>query len=185
MLKLKEKYKKEIIPSMQQQLGYKNIMSVPRIEKVVINSGFGREIITKKGDEAKKLEEHILKQLALVAGQQPALRKARKSVSGFKLRAGTAVGAAVTLRGDKMYDFLERLIYITLPRTRDFNGLDKKLVDKNGNLSIGFKEHTSFPEISAEKERSIFGLEVNIVTDSREREEAVTLFKLLGFPFKE
>jgi large subunit ribosomal protein L5 len=184
MLRLKEKYKKEVIPALKEKFNHKNSMSVPGIRKIVINTGFGREIVSKKSDESKKLEEHILKELALITGQEPSLRKARKSISSFKLRAGTAIGAAVTLRGDKMYDFLERLIYITLPRTRDFNGLDKKLIDNNGNLSIGFKEHTPFPEISAEREKSIFGLEVNVVTDTKDREEALALFKLLGFPFK-
>lgn len=185
MLKLKEKYKKEAIPVMKETFGYKNSMAVPKIKKVVVNSGFGQTIVAKKGEEAKKLMDHIVKELGLISGQQPALRKARKSVAGFKLRAGMAVGAIATLRGDKMYDFLERLIYITLPRTRDFNGLDKKLVDNNGNLSIGFKEHTSFPEISAEKEKSIFGLEINVVTNIGEKEKALKLFQLLGFPFKE
>ena len=184
MLKLSEKYKKEVIPAMKEKFGYTNDMAVPKIEKVIVNSGFGRQVSGKTGKEGEKIQKHILNELSLITGQKPALRKAKKSISSFKLRKGVPIGAVVTLRGRKMYDFLERLIFITFPRTRDFRGIDSKLIDQKGNLSLGFKEHTSFPEILVEKEKSIFGLEVTIVTTSKSREEGIELLRLIGFPLK-
>jgi len=184
MIKLLEKYKKQVAPEMMKKFSYKNIMAVPKIEKIVINSGFGKKIIGKNGKDREKIEEHILKELSVITGQMPALRKAKKSIAAFKLRKGMYVGAVATLRGKKMYDFIERLIYLTFPRTRDFRGIDHKFVDKNGNLSLGFKEHTAFPEISAEKEKSIFGLEVTIVTNTGSQEQGLELLKLIGFPMK-
>lgn len=184
MLKLSEKYKKEVIPAMKEKFGYTNDMAVPRIEKVIVNSGFGRQVSGKTGKEGEKIQKHILNELSLITGQKPALRKAKKSISSFKLRKGMPTGAVVTLRGRKMYDFLERLIFITFPRTRDFRGIDSKLIDPKGNLCLGFKEHTSFPEISAEKEKSIFGLEIAIVTTADNKEQGLELLRLLGFPIK-
>ena len=184
MLKLSEKYKKEVIPAMKEKFGYTNDMAVPRIEKVIVNSGFGRQVSGKTGKEGEKIQNHILNELSLITGQKPALRKAKKSISSFKLRKGAPIGAVATLRGRKMYDFLERLIFITLPRTRDFRGIDSKLIDQKGNLCLGFKEHTSFPEISAEKEKSIFGLEMSIVTTADNKEQGLELLRLLGFPIK-
>jgi len=184
MNKLKEKYKKEVAPGMMKKFGYKNIMAVPKIEKIVINSGFGKKIIGKNGQDRKKIEDHILKEISLIAGQMPALKKAKKSIATFKLRKGMYIGAATTLRGKKMYDFMERLIHLTFPRMRDFRGVDPKLIDKKGNLSLGFGEHTAFPEISAEREKSIFGLEVTIVTNSKNKEQGLELLKLIGFPMK-
>jgi len=184
MNKLKEKYKKEVVPGMMKKFGYKNIMAVPKIEKIVINSGFGKKIIGKNGQDRKKIEDHILKEISLIAGQMPALKKAKKSIATFKLRKGMYIGAVTTLRGKKMYDFMERLIHLTFPRMRDFRGVDPKLIDKKGNLSLGFGEHTAFPEISAEREKSIFGLEVTIVTNSKNKEQGLELLKLIGFPMK-
>ena len=184
-VKLSEKYKKEVIPAMKEKFGYSNDMAVPRIKKVIVNCGFGRQIAGKTGKEREKIQNHILQELALLTGQKPALRKAKKSISSFKLRKGMPVGAVVTLRGKKMYDFLERLILITFPRTRDFRGIDPKLIDQKGNLSLGFKEHTSFPEISAEKEKSIFGLEITIVTSAKSKEEGIELLRLMDFPIQE
>ncbi len=184
MLKLSEKYKKEVIPAMKEKFGYTNDMAVPKIEKVIVNCGFGRQVAGKTGKEGEKIQNHILQELSLITGQKPALRKAKKSISSFKLRKGMAVGAVVTLRGRKMYDFLERLIFITFPRTRDFQGIDSKLIDPKGNLCLGFKEHTSFPEISAEKEKSIFGLEIAIATTANNKEQGLELLRLLGFPIK-
>ena len=184
MLKLSEKYKKEVIPEMMKKFGYENAMAVPKIEKVIVNSGFGKQIAGKTGKEREKIQNHILHELSLITGLKPALRKAKKSISSFKLRKDMPVGAVVTLRGRKMYDFLERLIFITLPRTRDFRGIDSKLIDPKGNLSLGFREHTSFPEISAEREKSIFGLEIAIVTTADNKEQGLELLKLLGFPIK-
>ena len=184
MIKLLEKYKKQVVPEMMKKFGYKNIMAVPKIEKIVVNSGFGKKIIGKNGKDREKIEKHILQELSVITGQMPCLRKAKKSIATFKLRKGMYVGAVATLRGKKMYDFIERLISLTFPRTRDFRGIDSKFVDQRGNLSLGFKEHTAFPEISAEREKSIFGLEVTIVTNSKNKEEGLELLKLIGFPMK-
>ena len=184
MLKLSEKYKKEVVPAMKEEFGYTNDLAVPRIERVIVNCGFGKQVSGKTGKEREKIQKHILSELSSITGQKPALRKAKKSISSFKLRKGIPIGAVVTLRGRKMYDFLERLIYITFPRMRDFRGLNPELIDQKGNLCLGFKEHTSFPEISAEREKSIFGLEVIIVTTADNREQGLKLLRLLGFPIK-
>ena len=182
MLKLKEKYKKEVVPAMMEKFGFKNKMAVPKIEKVIINSSFAREVSGKTSKEQEKIQKIILEDLALISGQRPKLVKAKKSISGFKLRKGMEVAAMVTLRGNRMYDFLERLIYLTLPRSRDFRGIDTKAIDEKGNLTIGFREHITFPEIFTEKEKTIFGLEATIVTNAKNKEEGLELYKLLGFP---
>jgi len=184
MLRLKEKYTKEAIPQMRERFGYKNTLAVPRIEKVVINTSFGRLVTGKSKQETEKEYKGILDALALIAGQKPVLTKAKKSISGFKLRQGMPVGAKVTLRGQKMYDLLDRLIHIVLPRTRDFAGLEPSSVDKEGNLTIGIKEHIVFPEISAEHIKRIFGLELTVATNAKTRKEGLELFKSLGFPLK-
>ena len=147
MYKLKEKYKKEAVPAMMEKFGYKNKMAVPKIEKVVINSCFGKNIISKTSKERENIQNLISGDLALISGQKPSLVKAKKSIAGFKLRKGMQVAARVTLRGNRMYDFLERLICLTLPRSRDFRGIDTKTIDERGNLTIGFREHIAFPEI--------------------------------------
>ncbi len=184
MLRLKEKYKKEVIPAMQEKFGYKNVMAVPKIEKVVVNTGIGRLVIGKTSEEQKKIYNQILGDLSLICAQKPVLTKAKKSVSGFKLREGMLIGAKVTLRGKRMYDFLERVIHITLPRVRDFRGIDLKCFDKNGNLTIPIKEQTVFPEVSPEKTRILFGLEITVVTSVKKRKEGIELLRLLGFPIK-
>jgi len=184
MLSLSEKYKKEVIPKMIEKFGYKNPLAVPRIKKVVINCGFGMMQSGKTGSEREKIQQHILKGLALITGQNPVLRKAKKSIASFKLREGMQIGAQVTLRGNKMYEFLEKLIWLVLPRTRDFNGIPIKSFDNEGSLTIGFKEYTPFPEVIIEKEKSIFGFEVTITTTSKTREEGVELLGLMGFPIK-
>lgn len=183
-MKLKEKYEKIVIPEMMKKFKIKNKMAVPKILKVVINTGFGKLIGDKSKDEQKKIQEAILHDLALISGQKPILTTAKKSISGFKLKKGTPIGAKVTLRRERMYDFLEKLINVTLPRCRDFWGIEKKSVDENGNLTIGIREHSAFPEISLEKAKLIFGLEINIVTNAKDREKGLELFKLLGFPIK-
>lgn len=185
ILTLKEKYIKEVVPEMMKKFGYKNIFQVPKIEKVVVNTGFGRYVSGKTREEQKKIEDFILRDLSLITGQKPALRKARKSIASFKLRKGMTIGAVCTLRRERMYDFLDRLIHIALPRTRDFKGIPLKSIDKEGNLTIGIKEHIVFPEVSPEKAKFIFGLEITIVTTAKNRKEAQELFKLLGFPLKE
>ncbi|OGZ17753.1 MAG: 50S ribosomal protein L5 [Candidatus Nealsonbacteria bacterium RBG_13_36_15] len=184
MIKLYEKYKKEVIPAMKEKFGYKNEMAVPKIEKVIVNTGFGRLIAGKTSDEQKKILDNILNDLSLIAGQQAVLTKAKKSISGFKIRQGMAIGAKVTLRRKKMYDFLDRLIHITLPRSRDFRGIDPKSIDKRGNLTTGIREQIVFPEISPEKTRFIFGFEVIVATTAETKERGLELLKLLGFPIK-
>ena len=184
MTHLQNKYQKEVIPAMKEEFGYKNNIAVPKLEKVIVNCGFGGVIASKTGQEREKLLEYITQDMALITGQKPALREAKKSISGFKLRKGAVVGAMVTLRGKRMYDFLERLIYVALPRSRDFRGINQKSIDQKGNLNIGFREQIVFPEITAEKEKSIFGLEVTVVTTAKSRKEGIKLLKLLGFPIK-
>lgn len=184
MQKLKEKYNKEVVPAFM-KMGCKNIMAVPSIKKVVLNSSFGKEAVGKSAGDREKIQNFILQDLSLIAGQKANLVKSKKSIAGFKLREGLEIAAVVTLRKAKMWDFLERLIYLSLPRSRDFKGLNPKSIDKNGNLSVGFKEHISFPEIFTEKEKTIFGLEITIVTNAKNKEEGLELYKLLGFPMKE
>lgn len=183
-MKLSEKYKKEVIPAMMVKFSLKNAMAVPKIEKVIVNSGFGRMVAEKTSDEQKKICDAISNDISLITGQKPNLTRAKKSISSFKIREGFPVGARVTLRGKKMMDFLERLINIGLPRSRDFRGIDQKSVDKKGNLTVGIKEHICFPEVSPEKVKTIFGFEVTVVTTAKKREEGIELFKLLGFPIK-
>ena len=175
---LKEKYQKQVIPAMKEKFKYKNDLAVPKIVKVVVNTGFNPE----KKD--KKAQEEIAHDLVLITGQKPAPRQARKAVASFKTRKGMVIGMASTLRGKRMYDFLDRLINIVLPRSRDFRGLSKKNIDKGGNLNIGIKEQIVFPEISAESAKNFFGLEIAVVTDAKTQQEGSELFKLLGFPIK-
>lgn len=175
----KEKnYKKDIIPILQKKLGIKNVSALPRIEKIVINIGLGRTL----SDE--KFLEVALRDLALIAGQKPKTTLAKKSIANFKIREGMVIGAVATLRGQKMRDFISRLVNVALPRTRDFRGIDIKSLDKNGNLTIGVKEHIVFPEIKSEEVRNIFGFEITIVAKSKNKEEAEALYKAWGFPIK-
>lgn len=183
-MRLKEKYKKEIVPAMMEKFGYKNIMEVPRFEKVVVNTSFGKMISGKSREEQKKIKDAIVNTLALICGQKPVLTKARKSISSFKIRKGMEIGAMVTLRGDRMYDFLDRVINIALPRSRDFRGVEERSFDEKGNLTIPVKEHIIFPEVSAEKERTIFGFEITVVMSTKKREEGIELMRLAGLPIK-
>ena len=185
MEKLKEKYNKQVIPQMMEKFGYKNTMAVPRLTKVTINSSFGKESVSKTGGEREKMQNAIIQDIALIAGQRQTLAKSKKSIAGFKLREGLEIASMVTLRKQRMWDFLERLIYLSLPKSRDFKGLNPKSIDKGGNLNIGFKEHINFPEIFTEKEKTIFGLEISVSTNAKNREEGLELFTLLGFPIKE
>ena len=185
MDKLQQKYNKEIISAMQKKFGYKNPMAVPRITKITLNSSFGKQVVSKTSGEREKIQKFILQDLGLIAGQQPRLVKSKKSIAGFSLREGLEIAAMVTLRKGRMWDFLERFIYLSLPRSRDFKGLDAKSIDQRGNMNIGFREHISFPEIFVEKEKTIFGLEVTISTNAKSKEEGLELFKLLGLPIRE
>jgi len=184
MIRLKDKYIKDVIPAMMEEFGYKNKMAVPQITKVIINTGFGKLITGKTAEEQKKIYEAILEDLTLITGQHPILKRAKKSISSFKVRKGMPLGAMVTLRKKRMYDFLERFINIVLPRTRDFRGIEPNSVDKNGNLTCGLKEQIAFPEILPEKVKNIFGLEITVTTTAKNRERGLGLLRLMGFPIK-
>ena len=184
MLKLKEKYKIEVVPKMIEKFGYKNALAVPRVEKAVLNIGFGRQVSGKGSQEREKIQEAFLNDLTLIAGQRLVLTKAKRSISAFKIRRGLPIGAKAVIRGHRMYDFLERLIYIALPRSRDFRGIQESSIDRQGQMTIGIKEHICFPEILPERAKEIFGFEVTVVTNAKKRQENIELFKLLGFPIK-
>ena len=177
MATAKEKYSKEVMPALQKQFGYKNIMSTPRIEKIVANTGVGRFREEKDRDE-------VVKFFSLIAGQRPSARPAKKAIAAFKTREGLIIGYRVTLRGVRMYDFLSRLVDIALPRTRDFRGIAVKSFDQKGNLTIGIKEHIVFPEMIGEDYRFLFGCEVTIVTTAKTREEGIALLRGMGFPIQ-
>jgi large subunit ribosomal protein L5 len=177
---LQEKYEKEVVPILRAKFGYKNIMAVPKIEKVVVNVGIGKAL----KENNPKLIERIKRDIAVITGQKAAHRKAKKSIAGFKLRQGMVVGYQVTLRGRRMYDFLNRLVSVALPRVRDFRGLGVSLFDSSGNLNIGIKEQSIFPEIEFESSKDIFSMQVTITTTASKKEEGIELLKLIGFPIK-
>jgi large subunit ribosomal protein L5 len=183
-MRLKEKYEKEVVPKMMEIFGFKNKMAVPKIEKVVINCGFGRLVAGKTEKEKEGIIKNIVHDLSMITGQKPVLTRAKESISAFKIKKGEEVGAKVTLRRKRMYDFLERLINIGLPRSKDFKGVERSWFDQSGNLNIGIKEQIAFPEVSPEETKFIFGFEVTIVTNAKKREEAIELMRLLGFPIK-
>ncbi|MFA5013780.1 MAG: 50S ribosomal protein L5 [Candidatus Paceibacterota bacterium] len=184
MLSIKEKYNKKAIPGLKEKFGYKNVMAIPKIKKVVVNIGFGRAMGSKTKDEQKKYTDYIISNIGQITGQRPVLTAARKSISSFKLREGSYVGAKVTLRGKRMNDFLEKLVNIVLPRSRDFRGIGLSSVDQSGNLNLGIKEHIIFPEISPEKSVIILGLQITVDTDADTKDEGLELFRLLDFPLK-
>lgn len=175
---MKEQYMKEVLPKLVEKFQYKNNIQAPRVQKVVINVGFGRH--SKDKDFIKNVQETLLR----ISGQRPVLTKARMSVSSFKVRQGMTIGAKVTLRSAKMYDFLEKLVNVTFPRVRDFRGISDKGVDNTGNITIGFKDNSAFPEVEAEDLDKLHGLEICISTTAKTREEGVELFRLMGFPFQ-
>jgi len=177
-MRLKEKYQKTIVPALMQQLGLKNAQLAPRLEKVVINISFGKHL------KEKDFLAGVEKGLAKISGQKPVFTKAKKSISAFKIREGLVIGAKVTLRGRKMYDFVEKLVGITFPRVRDFRGIDAKALDNSGNLTVGLKDCTSFPEIGVEDMENTYGLEVCLATTAQDRTAGLALFRQLGFPFK-
>jgi large subunit ribosomal protein L5 len=176
--RLHEQYKEKVIPSLQSELGQKNIHAIPKLQKIVISMGIGAAI-----GERKRLEE-ALESLTLLSGQKAELTKARKSVSGFKLREGMEIGCRVTLRGKRMYEFLDRLISIVLPRVRDFRGLNPKAFDGRGNYSLGLNELLVFPEINPDKVHYNQGMNITIVSTANTNDEGRMLLKGLGFPFK-
>ena len=174
---LKEQYKTTVLPALTEQFGHQNPMQVARIEKVTINVGLS-------SNKDPKFIEVIERTLQRISGQKPVRTLATKSIAGFKIREGMVLGAMVTLRGDRMWEFLDRLVNVSFPRIRDFRGIDEKSVDKSGNFNYGFKEHVAFPEIDANEVESLHGLQVIITTTADSREEGLALFKGLGFPFK-
>lgn len=177
-MRLKEKYQKEIVPALKKELDLKNNMLVPRLTKVVLNIGFGRHF------KEKEYIADVERSFTEISGQKPVMTKAKKSISAFKIRDGLVIGAKVTLRGQRMYDFVEKLVNITFPRVRDFRGISSKAMDRVGNLTIGFKDHTAFPEIKVEDINNTFGLEVCLTTNAKSTNEGLALFTALGFPFK-
>ena len=181
-LNYKDKYKKEAVPKLKADFGYKNDLAVPKIEKIVVNVGVGK-MGQQTGFQDKILPE-VIKSVANITGQKPQTTAAKKSISGFKLRQGQVVGIKATLRGKRMYDFLKKLITIVFPRVKDFRGVSLENIDKQGNLSVGFKENVVFPEINAETSKADFGVEVTMVSKVKNQKEAVELYKLMGFPFK-
>lgn len=169
---------------MTKKFGYKSRMAVPRIEKVTVNCGYGRLIAGKTKDEQKKIQEAIVRDIATITGQKAVLTKSRQSISTFKIREGQEIGCKTTLRRQKMIDFLERLINITLPRSRDFQGLSPDGMDKFGNYSFGIKEHIAFPEVSPEKINFIFGFQITVTTSAETKEEGLELLKMMGLPIR-
>ena len=176
-MNLKEKYQKKAVPELKKKFGFKSDLAAPRLIKTVINIGLGTRY-----DAAQK--DIIKKHLALITGQKPADRKAKKSIASFKIRKGAAIGLAATLRGKRMYDFLDRLVNIALPRTKDFRGISANAVDEMGNYTLGIKENTIFPESSDEDLKDVFGLAVTIVTNVKNKDETKAFLTHLGFPFK-
>lgn len=177
MIRFKEKYNKELVPELQKTFGYKNIMETPRLLKVVLSMGVGEAV-----SDSKVIHE-AAKELGLIAGQKPIITVAKHSISTFKLREGMQIGCKVTLRKDRMYDFLERLVMIALPRVRDFRGFSSKSFDGNGNFNLGIKEHIVFPEINYDKIRNIRGLNVTIVTSAKTNNEGEKLLSGFNIPF--
>ena len=174
---LYEKYKKEVVPALQKELGFKNVMQVPKIQKVILNAGIGRFV------KEPRYIDNVENTLSKITGQKPMRTKAKKSISNFKIREGMEIGVMVILRGARMYQFLDKLVAITLPRVRDFRGLSEKSFDKNGNYTIGFKENMAFPEIKAEELEKIHGLQITINTNAKNRTDGKALLVHLGFPF--
>ena len=179
MIPLKEHYKKTVIKDLKKSLNLKSHMSVPKIVKVTLNMGIGEVLVD------KKLLERASEDLALISGQKPLITKVRKSVANFKIRDGMPIGCKATLRGDRMYDFLQRLLGIAIPRERDFRGLDAKSFDGRGNFSLGIKEHIIFPEIDYDKVDKIRGMDISITTSAKNDKQGEILLRAMLFPFKD
>lgn len=178
MARLKDKYRSEVADALKQKFSYKNVNEIPRLEKVTINMGLG------DCKENSKALDAAVADLSQIAGQKPLITKAKRSIANFKLRAGMSVGAKVTLRGDRMYEFVDKLVTIVLPRVRDFRGVSGNAFDGRGNYSLGVREQLIFPEIEYDKVEKIRGMEMNFVTTAKTDEEAKELLKLLGVPFQ-
>ena len=175
---LRTKYNDEVVPKLMEEFGYKTLMQVPKLKKICINQGVG------DATQDKKLADTALEQLTIIAGQKAVPTKARKSISNFKLREDVVIGARVTLRGNRMYEFLERLTAVALPRVRDFRGINDKSFDGRGNYSLGIQEQIIFPEIDLDKINKITGMDINFVTSAKTDAESLALLKAMGMPFK-
>jgi large subunit ribosomal protein L5 len=176
---LKQKYAQEVAPALQKQFNYENVMMIPKLEKIVINVGLGEAVQNPKALDAAVAD------ITAITGQKPVVTRAKKSIASFKVRQGMPIGCKVTLRGERMWDFLEKLIYIALPRVRDFRGISAKSFDGRGNYALGLKEQLIFPEIDYDKVDKLRGMDIIIVTTAKTDEEAKALLKGLGMPFKE
>ena len=178
MSQLKDYYQNEVVPKLNETFNYKNIMQVPKLDKVVLNIGLGEAI------HNMKLLDSAVEELKIIAGQQPVITRAKKSIAAFKLREGMPIGCKVTLRHNRMYDFYYKLVNIALPRVRDFRGLSGKAMDGHGNYSLGIKEHIIFPEIDYDKIDTIKGLNISVITTAKTDKEGKELLRLLGMPFR-
>jgi large subunit ribosomal protein L5 len=178
MARLKEFYRQQVIPALKKELGYTNVMQIPRLTKIVVNMGLGDAV------QNPKLLETGVSELAQITGQKPIVTRAHKSIANFKLREGVAIGCAVTLRGEHMYEFFDRLVNIALPRVRDFRGVSENAFDGRGNYSLGIREHTVFPEINLDKVEQVKGFTVSLVTTARTDAEGRALLRALGMPFR-
>lgn len=178
MTRLNDYYRETIVPQLMEELGFSNVMEVPRVKKITLNMGVGEAVLN------KKVMEHAVNDMMAIAGQKPIVRLSRKSVASFKIRDGWPVGCKVTLRREKMYEFLDRLVNIAIPRVRDFRGLNRKSFDGRGNYSLGVQEQIMFPEIDFDRIDTIRGMDITITTTAKNDEEGMALLKAFNFPFK-
>jgi large subunit ribosomal protein L5 len=176
--RLREKYERDVVPMLMERFSIRNRLAVPKVEKIVINMGIG------KGKETKEYADEVAKHLAALSGQRPVVTRSRLSIAGFKLREGMKVGLKVTLRRDRMWEFLDRLISLAIPRLRDFRGLSRRAFDGRGNYSLGLSEQTVFPEVDIDTVQNVQGMDVTLVTDAREDARALAMLQALGMPFK-
>ncbi len=176
--RLRDRYQKDVVPALMRELGYKNVLAVPRLEKIVLNMGLG------EATQNPKILDSAVEELGAISGQRPVVTKAKKAIANFKLREGMPIGAMVTLRGDRMYEFFDRLVNVTLPRVRDFKGVPDRSFDGRGNYSLGLREQVIFPEINLDKVDKIKGLTVVVCTSARSDAEAKSLLRALGMPFR-
>jgi len=179
MARLRERYQSEVVPKLAEQFQYKSTMQIPKLEKIVVNMGLGEAI------QNIKILDSAAEELAQLTGQKPVITRARQSIAAFKLRKGMPIGCMVTLRGNRMYEFFDKLVNVALPRVRDFRGISSKALDGRGNYTLGIKEHIIFPEIDYDKIDKIKGMNITIVTTARTDDEARTLLTLMGMPFKQ
>lgn len=176
--RLKKRYKEEIIPLMMKKFKYKSIMAVPKVQKIVLNVGMKQAI------DNVKFSDSVVEEIAAISGQKPVLTRAKKAISNFKIREGIIIGCKVTLRGERMYEFLDRMVSVSLPRIRDFRGLSDKSFDSHGNYTFGIKEQMIFPEVDYDKVQGTHGMDITIVTSAKSKDESRELLQLIGIPFR-